>query len=786
MLAAALCTVFILAVGVRYAEHLKDNDVWFHMAYGKYLLEHRTLVPDHTVHSWTPSDNRTIYCAWIPEIVLHLLYEAGGMYALFALRYGAIAVFVLLAFLAVRKGAPPGAPLFWLVLTCGVLMADKGISRSKPELFSFLLLSVMAWAWFSFRLKPRERTGVLLLFPVLMLLWANSHGAFIFGLAFLGLVLAGEVLNLLIPSADRLDGRTLKLLAGSCAASGAAVLLTPYGWAYPAQLLRDLVLDSGEFTEHMRSVLEYQSILSPDMLSLHYVDYAVAALAVLGTLLYQSLKRGRGVDAGLLLVNVFFLVLYVKFNRATYLWAVVFVFSSLHLAAARPRQEGQPPRPGIAALNAAMVLVVLVFSARAAYDAVSSPAFGFRLNYKSPAAEARFIGANYPGLRMGNDYDCGAYLLWSLWPGHRVFIDTRYFPYRSWYPAYMDFAYGKDRQAKDRFLETYRAEVWCLTYDFGQVEYFLNAPGWRLAYYGPSACVFADRKTSSGRGGHGVSSEIFRVGNIYQGAKIVYFALAVGDLGVARQMLDRLRPIPFNRSHRAIATDACVAVGNAFASRGDVRGAVETFEAGLRRDPHSPGLNLALGKALAGSGRLLDAIWRFEAAVREKPDSTEAVLALQKASQARDSLQALEARAEKAIASDAANPDLHAALADIQARLGRQREALTNYRKALSLRPDHVPSLYGLARIHSVHRDYAKALEALQSVARLRPLDPDAFYDIACILSRQGRTDQAVEYLRKAVDRGFSRWDLLRTDPDLATVRDTPYVAGLLKDRTSP
>ncbi|HOS96585.1 MAG TPA: tetratricopeptide repeat protein, partial [Deltaproteobacteria bacterium] len=195
---------------------------------------------------------------------------------------------------------------------------------------------------------------------------------------------------------------------------------------------------------------------------------------------------------------------------------------------------------------------------------------------------------------------------------------------------------------------------------------------------------------------------------------------------------------------------------------------------------------LAMGKALAGSGRLLDAIARFEAAVREKPDSAEAVQALQKASQARDSLQAMEARALQAIASDAANPDLHAALADIQARLGRVDEAMTNYRKALSLRPNHVPSLYGLARTHSLNLDYAQALEALQTVARLRPTDPDPFYDIACILSRQDRTDQAVEYLRKAVDRGFSRWDLLRTDPDLAAVRNTPYVAGLLKDRTSP
>ena len=42
-----------------------DGDLWFHLAYGRFMVENRTLVPDRRIQL-DPCGQRTIYCAWIP------------------------------------------------------------------------------------------------------------------------------------------------------------------------------------------------------------------------------------------------------------------------------------------------------------------------------------------------------------------------------------------------------------------------------------------------------------------------------------------------------------------------------------------------------------------------------------------------------------------------------------------------------------------------------------------------------------------------------------------------
>jgi hypothetical protein len=82
-----LALVVLATIALRYAEPINDGDIWFHLAYGRYFLENHTLIPDHSIFSWTPAANDTIYCAWIPEIFFYLLFKAGGLQVLYALRY---------------------------------------------------------------------------------------------------------------------------------------------------------------------------------------------------------------------------------------------------------------------------------------------------------------------------------------------------------------------------------------------------------------------------------------------------------------------------------------------------------------------------------------------------------------------------------------------------------------------------------------------------------------------------------------------------------------------------
>ena len=94
--------------------------------------------------------------------------------------------------------------------------------------------------------------------------------------------------------------------------------------------------------------------------------------------------------------------------------------------------------------------------------------------YCPPAMEADYIRSKFPHLRIGNDYSSGSYLLWSLWPGEKVFIDDRYFPYHTWYDEYNEFCYGNDRTLKNLFIKKYDCDLWCLSYSFPQLYYFMT------------------------------------------------------------------------------------------------------------------------------------------------------------------------------------------------------------------------------------------------------------------------------------------------------------------------
>ena len=45
-------------------------------------------------------------------------------------------------------------------------------------------------------------------------------------------------------------------------------------------------------------------------------------------------------------------------------------------------------------------------------------------------------------------------------------------------------------------------------------------------------------------------------------------------------------------------------------------------------------------------------------------------------------------------------------------------------------------------------------------------------------------TKESIGWLKQAIDRGFKNWDQIKKDPDLANIRNTSYVIGLMKEIT--
>jgi tetratricopeptide (TPR) repeat protein len=80
--------------------------------------------------------------------------------------------------------------------------------------------------------------------------------------------------------------------------------------------------------------------------------------------------------------------------------------------------------------------------------------------------------------------------------------------------------------------------------------------------------------------------------------------------------------------------------------------------------------------------------------------------------------------------------------------------------------------------LHQLGR-YAQAVEAYQKALGVNQ-NPVAMYNLACSYARMGDKEKAFEWLTKALQAGFAQVALLKTDVDLASLRDDARFTELL------
>ncbi|NOX76992.1 MAG: hypothetical protein GXP17_10355 [Gammaproteobacteria bacterium] len=214
--------LFLLVVGAYYAVPLWDSDFWWHIASGREILQNG--LPDVDPFGVFPPDdavrNDTVLKGqWLGQVVLYSLFEAGGLNAVVAFRVLVLLTCLWMLYLRGRwLGA--NALALWLVLIVVALNLGE-FGGERPQLLSFLFASMLFVLVDRAEHRPRRE---LLLVPVVVMLWANSHGGVILGVVLLALW-AG------IKCVERGTSTRHKLLWVAVAgASFLASLLTPNGF----------------------------------------------------------------------------------------------------------------------------------------------------------------------------------------------------------------------------------------------------------------------------------------------------------------------------------------------------------------------------------------------------------------------------------------------------------------------------------------------------------------------------------------------------------------------------
>lgn len=183
---ALLVAVVILSAVVG-LDALSDPDAWWHIVLGNWILAHGQ-IPQSEMLSYTVNGVPLAPHEWLSGVLFGWLDSAGGLFLL-ALVMGAVSWIGLIA-VAVHgriRGAGPVTIAIGLALAAKAAQPVLGI---RPQVFTFAFLAI------TLLLTERHlRKGgrVIWLLPPLYMLWANLHGGFVAGIAFMALAAAVAV-----------------------------------------------------------------------------------------------------------------------------------------------------------------------------------------------------------------------------------------------------------------------------------------------------------------------------------------------------------------------------------------------------------------------------------------------------------------------------------------------------------------------------------------------------------------------------------------------------------------
>ena len=212
-------------------------DLAYHLRVGAEILA-TGRIPTTDTLTYTVAGRPWVDQQWGAEVILAAVYRAGGWTALAVLRAALVGTTFGLVALAIRGRNPALTLRTVALLSLAAFVVSVTTLALRPQLIGMALFAVTLVLIADRRDHPRRLWAI----PVLVVVWANVHGSFVFGPVLLGLAWLED----LHEDAPR---RHLALAVALVAAVAACV--TPFGpgvWVYAAGLTTNPLI-TGRITE---------------------------------------------------------------------------------------------------------------------------------------------------------------------------------------------------------------------------------------------------------------------------------------------------------------------------------------------------------------------------------------------------------------------------------------------------------------------------------------------------------------------------------------------------------
>lgn len=397
--------------------NLAVGDLGRHLKNGQLFIENR-LIATTNLYSYTYPDYPFINHHWGSGVIFNVTESLIGFSGL-SLAFIAISLVTLLVFLHLATKYSS----FALAAPIAVIVIPVLITRHeiRPEIFSYLLSGLflqILWGYKYGKLAFRW----LFLLPILEVFWVNLHIYFFIGVLLIAIFLF-ESLTAFLNNKDEETRAQIKGLNIALLLTIAASCLNPAGLSgaiYPFLILK-------EYEFPVIENYSVQSVLKEgfEFLPLIYFTIAFGLLCV--SWLYALVKNRSTVSLGNFLLSVILSVLA--------WWAIrnfaLFAYFALPLAAVNlknlQRNDDRVTSLGSMLKISGMLIVislVLVLIKPISFLSSGRGRVGIGLEEANYAAADFFSKENLQG-PIFNNYDVAGYLIYHLYPSHRVFVDNR-------------------------------------------------------------------------------------------------------------------------------------------------------------------------------------------------------------------------------------------------------------------------------------------------------------------------------------------------------------------------
>ncbi len=461
-----------------------DPDLWHRMSVGK-IFSQLGRVTYNDIFSYLPKKEMWIDHEWLSGVIFYYLGNVFGDYGLIVLQ---VLITFLILFLIYKTNQliSPENKLrisYYLVVLIGF---HAGLSSTlRCQSFTYLFFTL--WVYLLEKIR-RGETGLIWIFPVTMLLWANLHGGFLAGFGLIVFYIIGELLN------RQNISKYLMILGLSIPVT----LINPYGIKYWSYILHATTMNRPYITE-WEAFNPLESFYAG-------LGFKVLILFLLAGYGYRMFKKQFNIDKVEFVAIFVTFYLAMKHERHSVFFAIIAAcYGYRHFIAFLEATIGKTEQK-ISGLFRRETLEKMLFAREygvyffliitSVYIICSTPVVVNLEGYPVKAIE--FIRKNNISGNLFVPFNWGSYAMWKLYPQNYVSIDGRFeetYETRS-YLDVVDFTLFNKNQ--DEILNKYHHDIFLLEADTDAYNKLKTNPDWEIVYKSELAAVFLRLSNAQG------------------------------------------------------------------------------------------------------------------------------------------------------------------------------------------------------------------------------------------------------------------------------------------------